>query len=133
MLKTISSSKVPLVFHASELDLMLTMKQFFLEELPPTLEEFKDVTLATFPCVFDTLLMARNQPLKSNFVKSHVLGEIYKKCQEQDIGSRIFKYPGRASCGSNKVYRAALLRSFEISQLIITQTNLNSVMTLNQV
>ena len=70
---------------------MLTMKQFFLSELPPTLAEFKDITLSTFPVVFDTLLMARNQPLKSNFIKSHVLQEIYKKCQEQENGQKLIK------------------------------------------
>ena len=83
ILRVISVSKTPLVFHAGELDLYLTMKHFFLDELPETLEEFKSITTATFPQIFDTLLMSRNEPLKSNFPEGNSLGEIFKKVQDQ--------------------------------------------------
>ena len=83
ILRVISVSKTPLVFHAGELDLYLTMKHFFCEELPETLEEFKSITTATFPQIFDTLLMSRNEPLKSNFPEGNSLGEIFKKVQDQ--------------------------------------------------
>jgi len=83
ILRVISVSKTPLVFHAGELDLYLTMKHFFCDELPETLEEFKSITTATFPQIFDTLLMSRNEPLKSNFPEGNSLGEIFKKVQDQ--------------------------------------------------
>ena len=52
ILMKISASKTPVVFHSGLLDLILTMRQFFLPELPATLEEFKAATLSIFPHIF---------------------------------------------------------------------------------
>ena len=86
-----SDAKVPLVFHSAELDLYLTMKQFFVRELPPTLNEFKDITHSIFPIIFDTNLMAKNQPLKNHFLRGTSLGEIYKRTEEQEIVMIIYR------------------------------------------
>lgn len=55
------------------------MKQFYLSELPPTLAEFKSATMEIFPNIFDTLLMVRNEPLKSLFLRGNALGDVYKR------------------------------------------------------
>ena len=87
-----SECEVPLVFHSAELDLQLTLKQFFVDSLPPTLSEFKTLSMEQFPAVFDTLLMARTPPLKNHFINGHSLGEIYKKCQEQETGTKMMTF-----------------------------------------
>ena len=79
ILNQITESKTPVVFHAGWLDLILTMKQFYLSELPPTLAEFKSATMEIFPNIFDTLLMVRNEPLKSLFLRGNALGDVYKR------------------------------------------------------
>ena len=56
ILLKISKCRTPIVFHAGLLDLLLTMKQFFLPALPPTLDEFKSATLAVFPHIFGRFL-----------------------------------------------------------------------------
>ena len=56
ILMKISESKTPIVFHSGLLDLILTMRQFFLPEMPPTLEEFKSITLSIFPYIFGNRL-----------------------------------------------------------------------------
>ena len=55
------------------------MKQFYLDEMPPTLAEFKSATMEIFPNVFDTLLMVRNDPLKSLFLDGNRLTDIYQR------------------------------------------------------
>lgn len=88
ILLKISECKTPTVFHAGFLDLLLTMKQFFLPALPPTLDEFKTATLAVFPHIFDTLLMVRHDPLKSHFLKGNSLGDVYKRTHDQPFTLR---------------------------------------------
>jgi len=79
ILNQITESKTPVVFHAGWLDLILTMRQFYLSEMPPTLTEFKAATMEVFPNVFDTLLMVRNDPLKSLFLGGNRLQDIYDR------------------------------------------------------
>ena len=98
ILKKVSECEVPLVFHSAELDLQLTLKQFFVDSLPPTLSEFKTLSMEQFPAVFDTLLMARTPPLKNHFINGHSLGEIYKKCQEQETGTKNEENYSRTHC-----------------------------------
>jgi len=88
ILLKISKCRTPIVFHAGLLDLLLTMKQFFLPALPPTLDEFKSATLAVFPHIFDTLLMVRHDPLKAHFLKGNSLGDVYKRCHDQPFTLR---------------------------------------------
>jgi poly(A)-specific ribonuclease len=79
VIRKISQSNKLVVGHNMLLDVSLTVNQF-VDELPPTLAEFKVLVQATFPNLIDTKLMASSHPFREH-ISSTVLYDLVKRVQ----------------------------------------------------
>eukprot|EP01129_Flabellula_baltica_P013883 TRINITY_DN6536_c0_g1_i2.p1 TRINITY_DN6536_c0_g1~~TRINITY_DN6536_c0_g1_i2.p1 ORF type:complete len:335 (+),score=69.84 TRINITY_DN6536_c0_g1_i2:1-1005(+) len=88
IIDAIIASKKPIVGHNMFLDLILIYNQF-IEQLPPSLDEFKEKISSLFPCIIDTRYLAHLptiQPLFPSSVLSHLYGKIQETLFIPEIG-----------------------------------------------
>ena len=90
VIRKISQSNKLVVGHNMLLDVAHTVHQF-IDELPPTLADFKILVQSTFPNLVDTKLMASSHPFRE-FINSTVLYDLLKR-----VHSTPFSMPGMLS------------------------------------
>ncbi|KAI8616793.1 ribonuclease H-like domain-containing protein [Chytriomyces sp. MP71] len=109
VIEMISKSRKPVVGHNMYLDLCQTLHKFCYE-LPPTINEFKNLCNSTFPVIYDTKLIANTAPEIKSIVTNSTLSDMATRLTIDIPDPKLVshpEFPDYASGATEKFHEAA--------------------------